>query len=240
MPRPTDPNHDTNDKELMFKRRIRTFVKREGRFTDAQKQAFERSWQKFGVDYSDKFLDIPRLFERDTDTVLEIGFGNGDSLVQMALNNPDINYFGIEVHRPGVGQLLKQVEYEDIENIRVSTHDAIEVVTKQIPDDSLAGVQIFFADPWPKKRHHKRRIIQPPFMSLLAKKLKTKGFIHLATDWANYAEHMLEVMQSHPDYSNTAVQDFIPRPDARPLTKFEQRGLKLGHDIFDLMFVKKQ
>ena len=239
MPRPVDPNHDPNNKELMFKRRIRTFVKREGRFTDAQKEAFERSWAHYGVDYHDNFLDLNKLFKREAETILEIGFGNGDSLANMALDNPDKNYFGIEVHRPGVGQLLKQVEYEDIENIRVSTHDAIEVITKQIADDSLAGVQIFFADPWPKKRHHKRRIIQTSFMSLLAKKLKTDGFVHLATDWAHYAEHMLEVMQSHSAYSNTATKDFIPRPDFRPLTKFEQRGLSLGHEIFDLMFVKK-
>lgn len=238
MSRPVDPNHDPNNKELMFKRRIRSFVKREGRFTDAQKEAFTRSWGKFGVDFKDEILDLANLFNREADTILEIGFGNGDSLAKMALDNPDKNYLGIEVHRPGVGQLLKQIEYEDIENIRVSTHDAIEVITKQIPENSLTGVQIFFADPWPKKRHHKRRIIQTPFMSLLATKIQSNGFIHLATDWANYAAHMLDVMQNHPDFMNTAEVDFIPRPDFRPLTKFEQRGLNLGHEIFDLMFLK--
>jgi len=239
MSRPVDNDHDPSNKELMFKRRIRTFVKREGRFTDAQKQAFDRSWSRFGVDFKDELLNLARVFERNHATILEVGFGNGDSLATMAKNNPELNYFGIEVHRPGVGQLLKQIEFEDIENIRVSTHDAIEVITKQIPDNSLAGVQLFFADPWPKKRHHKRRIVQTAFMTLLAKKLEVNGFVHLATDWAHYADHMLEVMLNHPDYTNTAAKDFIPRPESRPLTKFEQRGLKLGHDIFDLMFIKK-
>lgn len=233
--------HTENDQQSstkVFKRRIRTFVKREGRFTEAQQKAFADHWETVGVDFSEQELDLESLFLRSAPTILEIGFGNGDSLGQMAEHNPDNNYFGIEVHRPGVGQLLQQIKKKSLSNIRVSTHDAVEVLKFQIPDESLFGVQIFFPDPWPKKRHHKRRIVQGDFMTLLASKLKPNGFVHLATDWAPYAEHMLEVMQSHPDFENT-VDDFIPRPESRPLTKFEQRGLKLGHQVFDLRFVKK-
>ena len=236
MSRPTDKDH--TQPEPMFKRRIVTFVKREGRFTEAQKKAFEDCWSEFGIDYTDTTLSLNSLFKNDHPVILEIGFGNGDSLAQMAIANPDKNYIGIEVHRPGAGQLLMQIRDKNIQNIRISTHDAIQVVTNQLVDNALSGVQIFFPDPWPKKRHHKRRIVQPVFMSLLAKKLKPQGFVHLATDWAPYAERMLEVMQSHPDYKNT-VADYIERPESRPLTKFEQRGLKLGHQIFDLMFEKQ-
>lgn len=223
---------------INFKRRIRSFVKREGRFTQGQQRAFELFWEKFGLDYSEQTIYLSELFEREAPTILEIGFGNGESLATMAEQNSDKNYLGIEVHRPGAGQLLQHIENKALSNVRVSTHDAVEVLKQQLPDESLSGVQIFFPDPWPKKRHHKRRIIQADFMSLLATKLIPSGFVHLATDWANYAEHMLDVMQAHPDFNNT-VDNFIPRPDFRPLTKFENRGLKLGHEIFDLMFVKK-
>lgn len=222
----------------MFPRRIKSFVLREGRFTEGQQRAFELHWKSFGLDYSEKIIDLSVLFERAAPTILEIGFGNGDSLAQMAEKNPHNNYLGIEVHRPGAGQLLQQIEKKELNNVRVSTHDAVEVLKSQLTENSLSGIQIFFPDPWPKKRHHKRRIIQSDFMTLLAKRLKTNGFVHLATDWAPYAVQMLEVMQSHPDFKNT-VENFIPRPDSRPLTKFEQRGLKLGHKIFDLMFIKK-
>lgn len=222
----------------MFPRGIKSFVIREGRFTEGQQRAFELHWKSFGLDYTDKLVDLPRLFEREAPTVLEIGFGNGDSLAQMAEQNPQNNYLGIEVHRPGAGQLLQQIEKRELTNLRVSTHDAVDVLKNQLSENSLSGAQIFFPDPWPKKRHHKRRIIQGDFMTLLASRLDKNGFVHLATDWAPYANHMLEVMQSHPDFENT-TNDFIPRPDFRPLTKFEQRGLKLGHEIFDLMFVKK-
>ena len=222
----------------MFPRRIKSFVLREGRFTEGQQRAFELHWKSFGLDYSEKIIDLSVLFERAAPTILEVGFGNGDSLAQMAEKNPHNNYLGIEVHRPGAGQLLQQIEKKELNNVRVSTHDAVEVLKSQLTENSLSGIQIFFPDPWPKKRHHKRRIIQSDFMTLLAKRLKTNGFVHLATDWAPYAVQMLEVMQSHPDFKNT-VENFIPRPDSRPLTKFEQRGLKLGHKIFDLMFIKK-
>lgn len=229
---------DKQNPNKMFPRRIKSFVLREGRFTEGQQRAFEVHWKNFGLDYSEKIIDLSGLFERESPTILEIGFGNGDSLAQMAEKNPQNNYLGIEVHRPGAGQLLQQIEKKELNNVRVSTNDAVEVLKSQLAENSLSGIQIFFPDPWPKKRHHKRRIIQGDFMTLLAKRLKTNGFVHLATDWAPYAEHMLVVMQSHPDFKNT-VENFIPRPDSRPLTKFEQRGLKLGHKIFDLMFIKK-
>jgi len=221
-----------------FPRRIKSFVLREGRFTEAQQRAFEQHWEAFGLDYSDSQISLIELFGREAPTILEIGFGNGDSLAQMAEQNPHLNYLGIEVHRPGAGQLLKQIEKKSLSNVRISTHDAVEVLKQQLPENSLGGAQIFFPDPWPKKRHHKRRIIQTDFMTLLATRLANNGFAHLATDWAPYAEHMLDVMQSHPNFKNT-VNDYVPRPDTRPMTKFEQRGLKLGHDIFDLVFTKK-
>ncbi len=229
---------DKENSNIKFPRSIKSFVLREGRFTEGQQHAFELHWKSFGLDYIDKLVDLPTLFEREAPTILEIGFGNGDSLAQMAEQNPQNNYLGIEVHRPGAGQLLQQIEKRELSNLRVSTRDAVDVLKNQLPENSLNGAQIFFPDPWPKKRHHKRRIIQGDFMTLLASRLNKNGFVHLATDWAPYANHMLEVMQSHPDYTNTS-ENFIARPEFRPLTKFEQRGLKLGHEIFDLMFVKK-
>ena len=228
---------DHSNQTPEFHRKIRSFVRREGRFTPGQQRAFDLHWKDFGLDFKQAVIEPEALFGRNAPLILEIGFGNGDSLAAMAEKNPQNNYLGIEVHRPGAGQLLHQIEQRNLDNLRISTHDAVEVLIHQLQDESLQGVQIFFPDPWPKKRHHKRRIIQNEFMTLLAKKLKLGGFVHMATDWENYAEHMLEVMQAHTDYKNTA-ETFISRPEYRPLTKFEQRGLKLGHEIFDLMFVK--
>ncbi len=229
---------DNKNSKQIFPRGIKSFVLREGRFTEGQQRAFEQHWKNYGLDYSDAVVNLPTLFGRTAPTILEIGFGNGDSLAQMADQNQQNNYLGIEVHRPGAGQLLQQIEKRDLSNLRVSTRDAVDVLKNQLAEETLSGAQIFFPDPWPKKRHHKRRIIQGDFMTLLASRLTKDGFVHLATDWAPYAHHMLEVMQSHPDFVNTS-ENYIPRPEFRPLTKFEQRGLKLGHEIFDLMFVKK-
>jgi len=230
-------NNTTNSGNTALHRRVRSFVRREGRFTQGQQRAFNELWPSFGLDYSATELDLNKVFGRSADTILEIGFGNGDSLAIQAEQFSHYNYFGIEVHRPGAGQLLQKIHTHKLSNVRVSTHDAVEVLKHQIPNHSLKGVQIFFPDPWPKKRHHKRRIIQSSFMNLVSSKLIADGFVHLATDWENYAEHMFDVMQNHEDFKNTST-DFTPRPDSRPLTKFEQRGLKLGHKIFDLMFVK--
>ncbi len=218
-------------------RRIRSFVKREGKLTKGQQNAIEQGWPEFGVNLDEQVLDLTGLFGRDAPTVLEIGFGNGLSLAQMAADAPELNFFGIEVHRPGVGSLLVQVRRQGLDNVRVSGDDAVQVLEQQIPDDSLHRVQIFFPDPWHKKRHHKRRLIQPEFLQTLVKKLRAGGRIHVATDWENYAEHILEVLCANSDIRNTA-DGYAPKPDYRPGTKYEARGVRLGHGVWDLVFEK--
>lgn len=226
----------TEDKK--FHRPIRSFVKREGKFTKGQINAIETLWESHGVDLDDKQLDLDTLFGRNAPVVLEIGFGNGSSLADMAETYTDLNFFGVEVHRPGVGSLLVQVKKRELDNVRVSQDDAVLVCNQQIEDGSLERVQIFFPDPWHKKRHNKRRLIQPPFVETLIKKLRTGGQIHVATDWENYAEHILEVLSANPDLKNTA-DDYAPKPDYRPGTKYEARGIRLGHGVWDLVFEKK-
>ncbi len=223
-----------------FTRKIRSFVRREGRLTTGQQHALDTLWPKYGIDMSDTALDLGSIFGNEQPVILEIGFGNGDSLAQMAKGNPGLNYLGIEVHRPGVGHLLYLIEEQGIENLRIMSEDAVEIIRNQIPEQALTGVQLFFPDPWPKKKHHKRRIVQPEFVKLLASRLKPGGFFHMATDWENYAEHMLEVMSAVEDFENSTKEgDFIPRPDSRPLTKFEQRGQRLGHGVWDLLYIRK-
>ena len=222
-----------------FMRRIRSFVKREGRLTTGQQRALDELFPMYGITFQEKLLDFAEIFQRDASTILEIGFGNGTSLAEMAMNNPGQNYIGIEVHRPGVGNLLLQIEKHELTNLRVMNDDAVEVLQKMIADDSLDAVYLFFADPWHKKRHHKRRIVQEEFAGLLRKKLKTGGIFHMATDWENYAEHMMEVMSAAEGFENTAgYKCYTPKPDYRPVTKFEQRGHKLGHGVWDLIFKK--
>jgi tRNA (guanine-N7-)-methyltransferase len=219
------------------KRTIRSFVKREGRLTTGQSQALETQWPLYGIDYSDKPLDLKQLFNRDAETVLEIGFGNGDSLWQMAQASPEKNFIGIEVHRPGAGHLLHLIESSDCTNIRVSNTDAIDVLNNQIPDHSLDRLQLFFPDPWHKKKHNKRRIVQEAFIQQVAKKLKHGGIFHLATDWEDYAQHMLEVLNSSALFENLSdTNDYVPKPEERPTTKFEKRGHRLGHGVWDLLF----
>ena len=219
-------------------RPIRSFVKREGKLTKGQQNAIDQGWADFGVDLTDQQLDLTKLFERQAPTVLEIGFGNGLSLAQMAQNSPEMNFFGIEVHKPGVGSLLVQVRQQGLANVRVSGDDAVQVLEQQIPDASLNRVQIFFPDPWHKKRHHKRRLIQPVFVETLVRKLEPSGRIHVATDWENYAEHILDVLSANTDLKNTA-KDYAPKPDYRPGTKYEARGVRLGHGVWDLVFEKQ-
>jgi tRNA (guanine-N7-)-methyltransferase len=181
--------------------------------------------------------DLPTVFGRQSDVVLEIGFGMGKSLVAMAKAAPAQDFIGIEVHKPGVGACLGEAETEGVSNLRLFEHDAVEVLRDCIPDGSLSTVQLFFPDPWHKKRHHKRRIVQPDFVQMIRSKLKVGGVFHMATDWENYAEHMLEVMSAAEGYQNLASDGlYVPRPDHRPLTKFENRGVKLGHGVWDLMF----
>jgi len=222
------------------KRTIRSFVKREGRLTTGQSQALETQWPLYGIDYSDEPLDFKKLFNRDAETVLEIGFGNGDSLWQMAQASPEKNYIGIEVHRPGAGHLLHLIESSGCTNIRVSNTDAVDVLKNQIPDHSLDRLQLFFPDPWHKKKHNKRRIVQDAFIQQAAKKLKHGGIFHLATDWEDYANHMLDVLNNSDLFINLSSDNtYVPKPDERPTTKFEKRGQRLGHGVWDMLFKTK-
>ena len=225
--------------EKTFIRRIRSFVKREGRLTAGQERALNDLFPVYGITLQDQLVDLDEIFQREAPRILEIGFGNGTSLSEMAANNPGQDYIGIEVHRPGVGNLLLQIEKQGLKNLRVMNEDAVEVLKQMIADDSLDAVYLFFADPWHKKRHHKRRIVQQDFVKLLRKKLKVNGVFHMATDWEHYAEHMMQVMNESEGFENTAGKDqFLPRPDYRPLTRFEQRGQRLGHGVWDLIFKK--
>lgn len=219
-------------------RRIRSFVRREGRLTEGQSAAIELGWPRWGVDFAPDMVDWDGIFGRAAPRFLEIGFGMGGATAEIARNHPANDYLGIEVHRPGVGNLLKLIEQDGLSNLRIMSHDAVDVINDMISPGSLDGILIFFPDPWHKKRHHKRRLIQPEFVSILATRLKPGGTIHCATDWENYAEQMLEVLSAEPSIENTASA-YAERPAYRPLTKFENRGLKLGHGVWDLVFRKK-
>jgi tRNA (guanine-N7-)-methyltransferase len=218
-------------------RAIRSFVLRQGRLTPAQQRAVETLLPVYGIPYAAEPLDLDHAFGRQAPKILEIGFGMGAATAQIAATNPDKDYLGIEVHTPGVGNLLKLMEEQGITNLRVIQHDAVEVLRHMIADGSLDGVHIFFPDPWPKKRHHKRRLLQTEFVALLCRKLKPGGYLHFATDWEEYAQWTLEVLRAEPKLANT-VTDYAPRPEYRPLTKFEQRGLNLGHGVWDLIFIR--
>jgi tRNA (guanine-N7-)-methyltransferase len=220
------------------RRAIRSYVLRQGRLTAAQKQALDRLWPVYGVDFNTERLDLDTLFGRSAPVTLEIGFGNGESLLQQALSRPEQDYLGIEVHRPGVGRLLHLANEACISNLRVINHDAVEVLQQQISDNSLDCVQLFFPDPWHKKRHHKRRIINPAFIQLVRQKLKTGGQFHLATDWQDYAEYMLAEMEQAKGFTNTAGQGHFAKSTDRPVTKFENRGRRLGHGVWDMVFSK--
>jgi tRNA (guanine-N7-)-methyltransferase len=219
-------------------RKIRSYVRRESRFTASQKKAFEQYWPKYGLTLQNK-LNLNELFGRTTPKILEIGFGDGEALLEMALASPEKDYIGVEVYRPGVSQLLSGIEKHQLQNIRIFCHDGTEVLENAIEDNSLEGVLLFFADPWPKTRHQKRRIIQSNFIQEIVKKLKIGGIVHLATDWENYAEHMMNVLTEEKTLKNLAgLKQFSERPDSRPLTKYERRGNRLGHSTWDLIFEK--
>lgn len=220
-------------------RTIKSFVLRQGRMTKGQEQAMEDLWPVFGIETADTPLDFVQLFGRTAPVTLEIGFGNGESLAQMAATAPERDFIGIEVHTPGVGHLLKIVGEQGLKNVRAMNTDAVDILQKRIPLGSLDRVQLFFPDPWHKKKHHKRRIVQPDFVSLIASRLRTGGVFHLATDWENYAEHMAQVLEASAEFRNLAAEPpYSPRPLERPLTKFENRGLKLGHGVWDLRYQK--
>lgn len=217
-------------------RRIRSFVLRQGRLTKGQERALETGWPVFGIDYAPQVLDLAQTFQRsDSPKVLEIGFGMGESTAKIAQTLPERDFLAVEVHTPGVGGLLKLIQEQAIGNIRIVQHDAVEVLQNMLPEQSLDGVHIFFPDPWHKKRHHKRRLIQAEFVKLLCSRLKVGAYIHVATDWQEYAEWVLEVLRGEPLLENTAT-DYAEKPYYRPLTKFENRGIKLGHGVWDLIF----
>ncbi len=229
---------DTPEQNDFRHRHIRSYVLRQGHLSAAQKRACETLMPEFGIDYAAQPLELQQTFGREAPKILEIGFGMGDSTAEIAYNNPDNDYLCLEVHTPGVGNLLKLIETRQLNNIRIIQHDAVEVARDMLLDGVLDGVHVFFPDPWHKARHKKRRLIQSPFIAGLMPKLKSGGYIHVATDWEDYAEQILQVLSDQPALQNTAA-DYAPRPDYRPLTKFEQRGLKLGHGVWDLVFTKK-
>jgi len=219
-------------------RHIRSYVLRQGRVSPAQQRAVEALLPRFGIAYAAQPLDLDRAFGRIAPKILEIGFGMGESTASIALAHPENDFLALEVHTPGVGNLLKLIDTQQISNIRIIQHDAVEVLRDMIAANSLDGVHIFFPDPWHKARHNKRRLIQAPFIAQLAQKLNPGGYIHVATDWQDYAEQVLAVLGEEKLLENTA-EGFAPRPDYRPLTKFEQRGLRLGHGVWDVVFRRK-
>ena len=218
-----------------FNRPIRSFVLRQGYMSKGQQRAYDSLLPQLGLSYQPEAQDLDAAFGRCAPKVVEIGFGMGGATADIAQARPDTDYLGIEVHGPGVGSLLKLVDERQLSNVRVIQHDAVEVFTHMLAPASLDGVHVFFPDPWHKKRHNKRRLIQPPFVALLASRIQPGGYLHLATDWEDYAIQMLEVLSQEPSLENTA-DGYAPRPDYRPLTKFEQRGLRLGHGVWDLVF----
>jgi tRNA (guanine-N7-)-methyltransferase len=227
-----------NDTTDLSKRHIRSYVLRQGRVSPAQQRACETLLPRFGIAYVPKLIDLEQAFGRAAPKILEIGFGMGDSTAIIALAHPENDYLALEVHIPGVGNLLKLIDSRQISNILIIQHDAVEVLRDMIAANTLDGVHIFFPDPWHKARHNKRRLIQAPFIAQLVQKLKPGGYIHVATDWQDYAEQVLAVLGAEPLLENTA-SDYAPRPDYRPLTKFEQRGMRLGHGVWDLVFRRR-
>jgi len=227
--------------EKVARRTIRSFVIRGGRSTTAQQRALDELWPKYGIEFSDTPIDLDAHFGRHAARMIEIGFGAGEALLAFAQLHPEMDCLGIEVHPPGVGRLLHNAELAALKNVRVSMHDAVEVLGRQLPAASIDLVHIFFPDPWPKKRHHKRRLIQTSFADLLARVLRGDGTVRLATDWEPYALHMREVLDAHPAFTNVAgTNGFVARNEERTLTRFEQRGHRLGHGVWDLEYRRHQ
>ena len=233
---PNIPEHAPSSEISEDDRRIRSFIRRQGRLTVGQSRALESLWPLYGLEPGHA-LDQQAVFGRKAPLILEIGYGNGDSLVTMASKTPESDFIGIEVHRPGVGHLLLKIEEQDVKNLRTYCADAIEILMQEIADGSLDRVQLFFPDPWHKTRHHKRRIVNEVFLDLLSQKLKPGGLFHAATDWEPYAEHMAETLEAHPQFvSIQSSSPYSERPAYRPETKFERRGHRLGHGVWDLLY----
>lgn len=237
MTEESDKRQPSRDEPVTTRRGIRSFVLRQGRMTEGQKKAYDRSWSRFGLTREQGMIDPRQVFGREAVLNLEIGFGMGQSLATMAEAAPEQDFIGVEVHTAGVGALLKEIEDRNLENVRIYNIDANDVIDLCLPDASFDRVMLFFPDPWHKKRHHKRRLVQPEFVQRIRHKLRVGGIFHLATDWENYSEHMMDVMSQSEGFANTMPESgFSPRPQDRPLTKFEQRGLKRGHGVWDLLF----
>jgi tRNA (guanine-N7-)-methyltransferase len=236
---PREPGDDVaGDTAPDARRSIRSYVLRTGRITEAQARSIAELLPRFGIPFSPGSLDLVAAFGRNAPKVLEIGFGMGETTARIAQANPEIDYLAIEVHTPGVGGLLKKIRDLGLANVRIIQHDAVEVLEKMIPPASLDGVHIFFPDPWPKKRHHKRRLVQAPLAALIASRMRPGGILHVATDWEDYATQILDVLSAEPLLANTS-DAFAPRPESRPLTKFEDRGIKLGHRVWDVVFRRR-
>jgi tRNA (guanine-N7-)-methyltransferase len=219
-------------------RPIRSFVLRQGRFSPGQQRAYDELMPRFGIAFTPQPLDLVTAFGREAPKILEIGFGMGETTARIAAENPGNDYLGVEVHTPGIGALLKRIEEQALTNVRIIQHDAVEVVREMISEGSLAGVHVIFPDPWPKKRHHKRRLLQPELVAMLASRLTPGGYLHAATDWQEYAEHILATLSKDRALLNRHA-GFAERPEARPETKFEQRGRRLGHGTWDIIFEKR-
>ncbi|WP_110647877.1 tRNA (guanosine(46)-N7)-methyltransferase TrmB [Salinicola peritrichatus] len=233
IPEPNDRQH----------RGIKSYVLRAGRMTAAQERGLKEIWPKWGLTREAGRQNLTRLFGRDAPRVVEIGFGMGQSLVEQAERHPETDFIGIEVHAPGVGKLLDEADKRGLTNLRVYREDALAVLAECLPEASIDTVQLFFPDPWPKKKHHKRRIVQLPFIELVRSRLKPGGIFHMATDWQAYAEHMAEAMAEAPGFANTAPAEtapYVDRPEFRPLTKFESRGERLGHGVWDLIYQRAE
>jgi tRNA (guanine-N7-)-methyltransferase len=225
----------------LHKRSIKSFVLRQGKITNGQQNAIDKYFLLYGINnINDNYIDLNHIFNRDSNKVIEIGFGMGDATWQIAKDNPDVDYVAFEVHTPGVGSLLMKIVENNLNNIRIIQNDANIILANNIKDKTISGFHIFFPDPWHKKRHNKRRLLQNEFIQLLIKKLKIGGYLHVATDWEDYAENILNILKHSPELINKVSDgNYLERPDFRPLTKFEQRGIKLGHKVFDLYFIKQ-
>ena len=219
---------------------IQSFVRRSGRLTLGQKTGLTDLWPVYGIDIEKDKLNLDDLFEKQQPVVLEVGFGNGDSLLEMAINMPDRNFIGIEVYEAGIGRLINEAHKNQLTNLRIIKDDAVEILKNHIEDNSIDTFQLFFPDPWHKKKHHKRRIVQEDFLNLLHQKIIGGGTIHMATDWEHYAQQMMETLENHPHFKNTLdAHIYSPRPEHRPITKFERRGHRLGHGVWDLIFINE-